>query len=150
MHTRFEFDLHTAATPDQVVEILTDFSPNRPKRWPALSEKLYRVHRVGQTDADVQEGQDFPKFYATWHYDWSTPGTVIMTVTDSEYAAPGGMHTVRAAARPAGGSDVHGIWEITARNFSANIGVVVMRVVGARFFAAYYRRVFDGVAAGER
>ncbi len=108
------------------------------------------MHRVGEVDADVQEGQDFPKLFATWHYDWSTPGTVAMTVTESAYAAKGGMHLVRAAARAGGGSDVHGIWEMTAKNFSANFGVVVMRVVGARFFSVYYRRVFDGVAAGER
>ncbi|MGK2320164.1 hypothetical protein [Gordonia rhizosphera] len=150
MRTRFEFDLHTTATPEQVVEVLTDFSSNRPKRWPALSAKLYRVHRVGDTDADVQEGQDFPKFYAIWHYDWSTPGTVTMTVTDSDYAASGGIHSIVATAGHDGGSDVHGIWDITAKNTSANIGVAVMRVAGARFFRVYYRRVLDGVATGTR
>jgi hypothetical protein len=27
----------TTATPDQVIELMTDFSPNRPHRWPASS-----------------------------------------------------------------------------------------------------------------
>jgi hypothetical protein len=37
VRTTFEFDFVTTATPDQVVELMTDFSPNRPHRWPASS-----------------------------------------------------------------------------------------------------------------
>lgn len=72
MRTQFEFDVHTKATPDQVVELFTDFSADRPKRWPALSPKQYRVLSVGETEADVWEGQDLPKINARWHYGWST------------------------------------------------------------------------------
>jgi hypothetical protein len=43
MPTRVELDLDTRATPEQVVERLTYFSPDRPKRWPALSERWYEV-----------------------------------------------------------------------------------------------------------
>jgi hypothetical protein len=32
VHTRFEFDFVTTATPDQVIELMTDFSANRPDR----------------------------------------------------------------------------------------------------------------------
>lgn len=39
---------------------MTDFSPNRPHRWPALSAKAFEVYHVGATEADVREGQDFP------------------------------------------------------------------------------------------
>src|SRR4029079_1007611 len=40
---------------------MTDFSPNRPHRWPAYSVKAYEVYRLGETEADIREGQDFPK-----------------------------------------------------------------------------------------
>ena len=73
MRTKFEFDFVTTATPDQVIELMTNFSPNRPHRWPASSVKAFEVYRLGETEADIREGQDFPKVWATWHYDWSTP-----------------------------------------------------------------------------
>ena len=96
MHTRFEFDFVTTATPDQVIELMTDFSPNRPHRWPALSAKTFEVYHVGETEADVREGQDFPKLSAKWHYDWSTPGSVTLTVVDSDAMAAGSYMTLTA------------------------------------------------------
>ena len=80
MHAKFEFDFVTTATPDQVIELMTDFSARRIDRWPASSAKAFEVYRLGQTDADIREGQDFPKVWATWHYDWSTPGSVTLTI----------------------------------------------------------------------
>ncbi|WP_280303428.1 hypothetical protein [Nocardia neocaledoniensis] len=148
MRTAFEFDVHTAASPAQVVELLTDFSANRPNRWPALSARSYEVYSVGDTEAVVLEGQDFPKIYATWHYDWSVPGTVRMTVTESPYLAAGSFHVVTATAAPDGGSDVHGIWDNTARNLAARVSLLLMRVMGRRFFTVYYRKVFDGLVGG--
>jgi hypothetical protein len=47
VRTKFEFDFVTTATPDQVIELMTDFSPNRPRRWPALSAKTFEVYHVG-------------------------------------------------------------------------------------------------------
>ncbi|WP_336084823.1 hypothetical protein [Nocardia sp. SSK8] len=145
MRTSFEFDLRTTATPDQIVEVLTDFSATRPQRWPALSAGMYQVFSVGDTEAVVKEGQNFPKIYATWRYDWSTPGTVHMTVTDSPYLVTGSLHTVTATAEPGGGSLVHGVWDNTAKNGSAMFGLLMMRIIGRRFFTTYYRRVFDGL-----
>jgi hypothetical protein len=59
VRTKFEFDFVTTATPDQVIELMTDFSPNRPHRWPASSVKAFDVYRLGETEADIREGQDF-------------------------------------------------------------------------------------------
>ena len=93
MRTKFEFDVLTWATPNQVVELMTDFSPNRSHRWPASSDKAFEVYHVGDTEADIREGQDFPKLWAQWHYDWSTPGTVTLTVVESDALAPGSYMT---------------------------------------------------------
>lgn len=147
MRTSFEFDLSTAATPDQIVEVLTDFSANRPNRWHALSADLFHVYSAGNAEAVVQEGQNLPKIYATWRYDWSEPGTVSMTVTDSPYLETGSYHSVTANAAPGGGSDVHGIWDNTAKNRSAKVALLMMRIIGRRFFIRYYQRVFDHLAA---
>ncbi|MGV9611901.1 hypothetical protein [Nocardia xishanensis] len=146
MRTRFEFDLHTVAAPEQVVELFTDFSAERPRRWPALSARRYRVLEVGEHTADVVEGQDFPPISARWSYDWSTPGTVRMHVVDSDYFAPGGFHEVTIHPAEDGGSDVHGVWDNTALHPSTHATLAMMRLAGRRFFVSYYARVFDRLA----
>jgi hypothetical protein len=146
VHAHIEFDFHTRATPEQVVELLTDFSPNRPQRWPQLSAKWYEVYSVGSTEADVREGQVKPSMWAKEHYDWSTPGKVTWTVTESEALAPGSYVSLEAKPGADGGSDVHGVWDRTAVNGTANIAAFVMRFAGRKILTGYLRKVFDGVA----
>jgi hypothetical protein len=131
------------ATPDQVIELMTDFSPNRPHRWPASSVKAFEVFHLGGTEADIREGQDFPKLWAKWHYDWSTPGTVTLTVVESDSLAPGSNATMTATPNPAGGTSVHVVWDHTSKNLSALLGIAMMRVIGPRFLASYFKKVYD-------
>jgi hypothetical protein len=145
VHTKFAFDFETTATPDQVIELMTDFSPNRPHRWPALSAKTFEVYHVGETEADVLEGQDFPKLSAKWHYDWSKPNSVTLTVVESDAQAPGSFMTLTATPTAEGGSSVHGVWEQTSKNLTALLGVTLMRFIGPRFLSSYYKKVFDGL-----
>jgi hypothetical protein len=145
VQTEFEFNFETDATPDQVIALMIDFSPNRPNNWPALSEKTFEVFRVGDTDADISEGQDFPKLQATWHYDWSTPGSVTLTVVDGDAIAAGSYMTLTATPTAAGGSSVHAIWDQTSKNAKGLLGVATMRLIGRRFLASYYKRVYDGL-----
>jgi hypothetical protein len=145
VHTKFAFDFETTATPDQVIELMTDFSPNRPHRWPALSAKTFDVYHVGETEADVLEGQDFPKLSAKWHYDWSKPNSVTLTVVESDAQAPGSFMTLTATPTAEGGSSVHGVWEQTSKNLTALLGVTLMRFIGPLFLSSYYKKVFDGL-----
>jgi hypothetical protein len=147
VHTKFEFEFETTATPEQVIELMTDFSPNRPHRWPASSVKAFKVYHIGETDAEIREGQDFPKLWARWRYDWSTPKSVTLTVVESDAQAPGSFMTLTATPRPEGGSAVHGVWEQTSKNLTALIGVSTMRFIGPRFLSSYYRKVYDGLAS---
>jgi len=133
VRTTFEFHFVTTATTDQVIELMTDFSPNRPHRWPASSVKAFEVYQLGETEADIREGQDFPKLWATWHYDWTTPGSVTLTVTDSDALAPGGYMMLTATPRAEGGSEVHGEWAQTSKNLRGLLAVTMMRFFGPRF-----------------
>jgi hypothetical protein len=145
VHSRFEFDFVTTASPDQVVELMTDFSPNRPHRWPASSAEAFEVYSLGETEADIREGQDFPKLWATWHYDWSEPNSVTLTVVDSDALQAGSFMKLTATPRPDGGSSVHGEWEQTSKNLIAVVGVTAMRFIGPRFLSSYYKKVYDGL-----
>jgi hypothetical protein len=143
MHTHIEYDFHTSATPKQIREILTDFSERRPDRWPALSRKWYEVYSVGETSADIREGQDKPVFWAKEHYDWSSPDTVTWTVVESEALAPGSYVSLTARPGAGGGSDVHGVWDRTGANRSGNMAAMVMRFFGKTFMSRYFKKVFD-------
>src|SRR3954466_9030668 len=146
MTAHIEFDFHTRATPEEVVELLTDFSPDRPKRWPQLSERWYEVYEVGDTTADVREGQDKPSLWARERYEWSTPGTVTWTVVESSDLTPGSFFTIKATAAQDGGSDVHGTWERGATTFRGRTVLVLMRVAGRRILTNYLRKVYDDLA----
>lgn len=144
MRTSFEFDFVTTATPEQVVELMTDFSPDRAHRWPASSVEAFEVYRIGDTDADIREGQNFPKLWAKWHYDWSEPNSVILTIVDSDDLEPGGFMSLTASPRD-GGSSVHCAWQQTSKSVRGLLAVTLMRFVGRRSLASYYKRVYDNL-----
>lgn len=143
MRTTFEFDFVTTATPEQVIELMTDFSSDRARRWPASSEAAFEIYHVGETDAEIREGQDFPKLWARWRYDWSTPGTVTLTVVEAEALNPGGFMSLRATPRAGGGSAVHAVWDQSSKNFTGLVAVTVMRFIGPRSLKSYYKKVYD-------
>jgi hypothetical protein len=146
VRVNFEFDFHTRARPEDVIGLMVDFSPARPNRWPKSSAKAFEVYHVGETDAEIREGQDFPKIWARWHYEWFTPGSVTMNVVESDALVPGSLMTMTAVPATDGGSDVHVVWDNASRNASALLGVVVMRFFGPRLLSSYFKKVFDGLA----
>src|SRR5206468_12132222 len=73
---KVELDAETSLAPDRVIAMLTDFSEHRPEVWPGLWEDAYEVYSVGETTAELREGNKSPKVWARERYDWSKPGTV--------------------------------------------------------------------------
>jgi hypothetical protein len=144
VRTTFDFDFVTTATPEQVVELMTDFSANRPNRWPASSAEAFEVYRIGDSDADIREGQDFPKLWATWHYDWTEPNSVTLMIVESDALEPGGFMSLTAAPHD-GGSAVHGVWQQTSKSLRGLAAVTMMRLFGSRFLSSYYKKVYDAL-----
>ena len=98
--------------PESVLEAAYDFSERRPDVWPNVSLERMEVHQLGGTSADVTEGTRAGPI-VNWErcrYDWSRPGSVLATVTDSNvYDFPGSSWEIKAT--PAGdGSNVEMIW----------------------------------------
>ena len=83
----------------------------------------------------------FRKLWATWHYDWSTAGTVTLTVVASDAMAAGSFMTLTATPTAEGGRSVHGVWEQTSKNLTGLMGVTTMRFIGPRFLSSYYKKV---------
>jgi len=79
--------------------MLTDFSKTRPETWPGLWEGAYEVYSVGQTSAEIREGNRSPRVWARERYDWSTPGVVRWEVVESNFCTPGGFVRVEVKSR---------------------------------------------------
>ncbi|MFJ7956970.1 hypothetical protein ACIQ62_11800 [Streptomyces sp. NPDC096319] len=83
------FHLVSQLSPQDVLDVLTDFGPSRADAWPTIDAEHFRVHELGDTWAEVTEGTA-----AAWErarYDW-TPGgdTVTITTLDSKLFGAGG------------------------------------------------------------
>jgi hypothetical protein len=125
----------TSPTPPGVfLRALTDFSPRRPELWPNLSPKLYQVHSVGQTEAEVTEGSS--AFGGVWErsrYDWSEPGVVLIQVEDSNAFAAGSWW--RYQAEPVGsGSRVRFQFDRRPKNLKGHLVSLLLRLAGKQVF----------------
>jgi hypothetical protein len=134
---------HSPLPAARVLEAARDFSAVRAEIWPAVSLEHMEVHELGDTSADVTEGTK-AGIGVNWErcrYDWSRPGSVIATVTDSNvYAVPGSSWQLRAT--PNGdGSRVEMIW---TREFEpgarGRVFGTLYRLVGKPMFGRYARQ----------
>jgi hypothetical protein len=121
----------TAVPAERVLEAARDFSARRADVFPAVRIPHMAVHELGASSADVTEGTPVG-IGVNWErcrYDWSRPGVVTATVTESNvYAVPGSVWEIRAVPDgDDGGSRVEMVWE---RRFAAT--------VRGRLFGALY------------
>ena len=105
-----------------VLEAARDFSARRAELWPDVHVEHLVIHGMGETWADVTEGNPWPIGYV-WErlrYDWSAPGSVRGVVTDSNIFKPGSTWEIRAT--PAnGGSRVEVIGVRRLRGFRGRL-----------------------------
>jgi hypothetical protein len=142
----------TSVPPDRVLFAARDFSDRRAEIFPAVSVPKLEVHGKGETSADVTEGTraGIGDNWERCDYDWSHPGSVIATVTDSNvYAIPGSSWEIRATAKE-GGSQVEMTW---AREFRSGprgrIFGTAFRLFGNRIFDKYGREILENLEKAE-
>jgi len=72
-----------------VMDVLTDFGPSRPERWPTIDEQHFEVHSQGPGWAEVTEGT--ASAWERARYEWEPGGRrVTVTTHDSKVFGPGG------------------------------------------------------------
>lgn len=87
---------------ERVLEAARDFSELRAEMWPDVHVEHLQVHEMGETFAEVTEGNPWPIGYV-WErlrYDWSEPGVVKGTVTASNNFEPGSTWEIRDTRQP--------------------------------------------------
>jgi hypothetical protein len=140
---------HTSASPEQVLAAARDFSERRPKLWPNVKAKHFVVHDEGDEFADVMEGIWIAGlFWERSRYDWSEPGAVTATVTESNVIQPGSTFALRAVPSE-GGSDVEmTLFRTFRRGPKGRIGSAINHLSGNRGWRSYLRRVLANIENG--
>lgn len=112
----------------EVLQVITDFGPERTRRWPGVDEQHFRVHDQGPNWADVTEGND-----ATWErvrYTWDADaGTIAASTTESNIWAPGPGWTYRLS--PSGtGTRVEVTLTRQGRNLKGKLVAALLPLLG--------------------
>jgi hypothetical protein len=131
---RVSGEVTTSTAPEVILGALTDFSPRRPELWPNISPKLYQVHSVGQSEAEVTEGTEFlGTVWERTRYDWSEPGVVLIEVEDSNTFAPGSWW--RYQVEPVGsGSRVRFQFDRRPKTLKGRLLALLFALGGKRVF----------------
>jgi hypothetical protein len=134
----------TSVAPDRVLFAAHDFSERRAEIFPAVSVPKLEVHEQSATSADVSEGTraGIGENWERCDYDWSQPGSVTATVTDSNvYAVPGSSWEIKATSNGSG-SRVEMIWvREFRRDTRGRIFGTAFRLFGNRIFGKYGRDI---------
>jgi hypothetical protein len=133
------FTVHTALSPSEVMEVMTDFGPDRASRWPNVDEDHFQVHELGPAWAEVTEGTSMG--WERERYSWdAAAGTVTIETVDSNLWGPGSGW--RYQLTPAGGgTDVEVTLTRTPKTLVARVIGVLIPVVGSRTLAKQFRSV---------
>ena len=142
--TTIRIKLTSALPPERVLFGARDFGQRRFDVWPAVRAAHFTVHSHGHNVADVTEGTP-AGIGINWErcdYDWSTPGVVVATVTDSNvYAVPGSAWQL-TATESNGGSHVEMTWIRRFRHTPRGIVfATAFRLLGRAMFRRYARQV---------
>lgn len=94
----------TPVPAERVLAAARDFTARRADLWPDVHVEHLHVHHLGETSAEVTEGNPWPIGFV-WErlrYDWSQPGAVRGTVVDSNIFKAGSTWEIRATPMGAG------------------------------------------------
>jgi len=120
----------TTATPGQFVAGLTDFGPGRKELFPNSADGYLKVHDQGPDGADVTEGSN--GIWERLRYDWSDPGRITMTTTDSNTWGGRSGHTYTLTPRPGGTTDVDVVVVREGKNLKGRLLEVLVATGGKR------------------
>jgi hypothetical protein len=131
-------------SPQQVLEVLTDFGPGRSKNWPGIDDQHFTVHDRGPDWADVTEGNKIG--WERERYSWNAEaGTVSAETTDSNIWGPGSRWDYQIAPRP-GGSALTIDLQRNGKGAKGKILGALVSLAGARMIRTQFVNVLGRAA----
>jgi hypothetical protein len=135
----------TTATPEQFLAALTDFGPGRSKVFGNSADDQLKVHANGPDWADVTEGSG--SVWERLSYDWSDPGRVTMTTTDSNVWGGRSGHTYAFTRQADGMSALDAVVIREGKNLKGHVLGFVLGTVGKRVLAKALANTVKAVEA---
>lgn len=135
--------LESSLRPEAVLAAAVEFSERRSQVFPAVEPEHFVLHSESAESADVTEGTG-TGIGISWErcrYDWSQPGRVIATVTDSNvYALPSAWE-LSATPTPSG-SRVEMSWVRKFRHGPRGLLFgTAFRLMGRPLFRRYAKQI---------
>jgi len=134
-----QFTVHTTLSPAAVMELFTDFGPERASRWPNIDESHFTVHDQGPDWAEVTEGNRMG--WERERYAWDADaGTVTIDTLDSNLWAHGSgwRYQLTPSER---GTDVQVVLTRVPRSLPGRLLGALIPVVGSRTLAKQFGSV---------
>lgn len=140
------FTVHTSLSPSEVLDLFTDFGPDRASRWPNLDDAHFTVHDQGPDWAEVTEGNAMG--WERERYSWdAAAGTVAIDTLESNLWGPGSGW--RYELTPAdGGTDVHVTLNRVPGSFRGRLVGALIPLLGARTLGSQFRSVLRKAESG--
>jgi hypothetical protein len=134
------FTVHTSLSPSEAMTVITDFGPDRAKRWPNVDDAHFEVHEQGPDWAEVTEGNSMG--WERERYSWDdAAGTVAIDTLDSNLWDTGSGW--RYALTPAdGGTDVNVALTRVGKSFKGRLIGALIPVAGPRTLGKQFQTVF--------
>ncbi len=124
------FTIHTSLSPNDVLELLTDFGPDRATRWPNIDDAHFQVHGVGPDWAEVTEGNAMG--WERERYAWDADArTVTIDTLESNLWGPGSGWRYELSPA-AGGTDVQVTLTRVPKSLRGRLVGALIPIVGAR------------------
>jgi hypothetical protein len=120
----------TTATPEQFVAGLTDFEPGRSELFENSADDYLKVHELAADHADVTEGSG--GVWERLHYDWSDPGRVVVTTTDSNVWGGASGYVYRLTRELDATTDIHATIVRDGKNLKGRLLGLVLGTIGKR------------------
>ena len=143
--TTIHLNRTTTATPEQFLAGVTDFGPGRSKIFPNSAGGYLKVHSQDPGQADVTEGSN--GIWERLHYDWSDPGRITMTTTDSNVWGGRSGHTYTLTQRSDGGTDVDVVVVREGKNLKGRLLGIVVGIGGKRVLGKALEKTVRAIEA---
>ena len=134
-----QFTVHTTLSPSEAMTLITDFGPDRARRWPNVDESRFTLHDQGPEWAEVTEGNAMG--WERERYSWdASAGTVEIDTLDSNLWGPGSGW--RYQVGPAdGGTDVLVTLTRVGKGFRGKLVGALIPIAGARTLGKQFQAV---------
>jgi hypothetical protein len=146
--TTIDVTERTSVSPQQFLDALIDFGPDRSEVWPNSKPEFLVVHDRGDTWADVTEGSKAAG--AVWErlrYDWSNQTDIVLTTTDSNTWGRGSGHHYTLTRNADGSTSVRTVIIRNGISFKGRMIGALLAPVGKTFLSKSMRSTLRAIEA---